>query len=91
MVLSDPQERHNRASEPGMEARIERLARSIERANADAYVSGSLDPQTLSVHYEEIMGDPEGWAEVMPTLRASALGSGRVRSAWWARCGLSSA
>jgi arylsulfatase A-like enzyme len=53
-LVSDPQERHNRASEPGMEARIERLARSIERANADAYVSGSLDPQTLSVHYEEI-------------------------------------
>ena len=56
-----PQERHNLAAEPEAAERIERLALAIAAAGEGAYVSGSLDAQTLAERYEAI--DPaQAWA-----------------------------
>jgi hypothetical protein len=53
-LVSDPQERHNRAAEPAMAGLVERLRRAIDAANANSYVNGSLDAALLSSRYEPI-------------------------------------
>ena len=58
-LTSDPNEQHNLAAEPDVASRVERLARAIALANAEAYVSGSLDAHTLAERYVEVDPDKE--------------------------------
>ena len=64
-----------------MAQRIERLALAIAAANEGAYVSGSLDAQTLAERYEAI--DPaQAWANFSgPCYRRKGTEEGAARSA----------
>ena len=56
-LMADPSETSNRAGEPAQAERVARLADAIAHANANAYVSGTLDASTLAQNYIPVGSD----------------------------------